>query len=134
MSFRIIVTGSRNWTDEAAVELMLRDSMGIDGDTVVVQGGAAGADEIAARVARKFGWQVETFAADWGNEGKAAGPRRNRRMLDAGADVVVGFPIGGRATSPGTWDCLEAAAERGIPLMVYPRASLEETKAKTGGF
>jgi hypothetical protein len=66
---------------------------------------------------------VETFEADWATHGKAAGPIRNRKMLDAGADLVLAFPVGNSKTSPGTWDCIEAAAERGIPVRIFPKAA-----------
>ena len=48
--------------------------------------------------------------------GKAAGPERNRRMLDTfKPDGVIAFP-GGR----GTADCCRAADERAIPVWRPP--------------
>ena len=64
----------------------------------VVQGGAAGADRRAREWAEHWRHDVETFAADWGAHGRAAGPKRNAAMVDAGADLVVAFP-GGRGTA-----------------------------------
>jgi len=129
--FRIVVTGSRDWDDRSAVIDALVRLMSLSGDQrfVIVQGGARGADEMALLWAINRQIPHETFEADWGREGKSAGPKRNRRMLDAGADAVLAFPIGGPATSPGTWDCIHAAAERGIPVRIFARSIIEGTEA-----
>jgi UDP-N-acetylmuramoylalanine-D-glutamate ligase len=53
------------------------------------------------------------FPADWKTHGKAAGPKRNRQMLDdAKPDLVVAFP-GGR----GTDDMVNKAKSRGVPVV-----------------
>lgn len=120
--FRIIVTGSRDWFNQDWIVRALDSAVrGVEGRPwVIIQGGAKGADAIAAEYATKCRWPVETFEADWKREGKSAGPKRNRRMLEAGANLVLAFPIGLRPTSPGTWDCIEAAVERCIPVRIFP--------------
>jgi hypothetical protein len=130
--FRIIVTGSRDWTDGAAVERALLEAVlvaqatgnGGTVPTVIVQGGAAGADALAVAWAKDYAGRdvtVETFAADWDKHGKAAGPIRNTQMAAAGAGMVLAFPIGDRHHSPGTWHCIEACASRGIPVRIFGR-------------
>ncbi|MET8648486.1 hypothetical protein [Nocardia aurea] len=64
------------------------------------------------------------FKADWHQHGRAAGPIRNREMLSsvhfAGARCVA-FPLRGRwQDSKGTWDCVTAAVEAGIPVDIVP--------------
>lgn len=63
-------------------------------------------------------WHV--YIAEWGQFGKAAGPRRNRRMCAAHPDaaVCVGFPLSLEPDRSGTWDCLHAATALDIRLRV----------------
>ncbi|HVL62228.1 MAG TPA: DUF2493 domain-containing protein [Microbacterium sp.] len=66
--------------------------------TLVVQGGATGADELARIWANRMGVECMTFAADWKAHGRAAGPIRNQKMLDeTSPNYVIAFP-GGRGT------------------------------------
>lgn len=125
--FRIVVTGSRHWLDVAPIHRKLRYSVltalaDSADEVVIIQGGALGADAIAKAWAERLKLPVETFEADWARHGKAAGPIRNEAMLNAGAALVLAFPFGDRATSPGTWNCIDLSAVRGIPIAVCPRA------------
>jgi YspA, cpYpsA-related SLOG family len=82
---------------------------------VLVQGGAEGADELARDWADGEGLEVETFEAAEPGPGLpawAALRGRNRRMCEAGGDLVVAFPGGS-----GTAHCLECARELGIPIV-----------------
>lgn len=49
-------------------------------DIVVVSGGAKGVDTMAERWADNNGYKKVIMPADWENEGKSAGFRRNVRM------------------------------------------------------
>lgn len=86
---RVIVTGSRHWTDRKAIRGELEK---LPSDAIVVHGGAKGADSIAGEVAAELGLQVEVFPANWREFAKSAGPIRNQEMLDKGADLVLAFP------------------------------------------
>ena len=68
---------------------------------------------MAAEVANRWGWTVEAYPADWDGDGKAAGPKRNARMVAAEprADVCVAFVLPG---ARGTWDCARRAVDAGI--------------------
>ncbi len=112
--YRVLVTGSRHWSDRDAIERGLR-SVGDEPSAVLVHGAAPGADTIAAEVATAMGWDVEAHPADWDAHGKAAGPRRNQEMVDAGADTCLAFPL---PESRGTWDCLRRAERAGIRVIV----------------
>lgn len=115
---RILVTGSRNWTDEALIRAALRQqAVGTEGQPkVVVHGAARGADRIAHQIALEFGWTADPHRADWGRFGKAAGPIRNQEMVDLGADICLAFVMEG---SVGTVDCIRRAEEAGIPVVRY---------------
>jgi hypothetical protein len=121
---RVIVCGGRTFgtqlsnesdTVRADAEKALMDKTLSDfilpGD-VIVQGGAKGADLLAALWAQQHGLVYETFMAKWSLYGAFAGHERNRRMLDSGTTFVVAFP-GGRGTS----NMVEIAKEAGLPVI-----------------
>ena len=92
MGLKIIVTGGRNYQNKKRVEGVLDDidrSVGID---ILVHGGAAGADTLAALWAMSRNKNLVEFPADWSKYSHSAGPRRNQQMADAGADLCVAFP------------------------------------------
>ena len=106
------MTGSRGWTDQAAVhERLLRFPPG----TVIVHGKARGADLFADLEARVLGFTVEPFPADWEKHGSRAGIIRNLAMLDTNPDLVLAFWDG---QSPGTQHCFREAEKRGIPVEI----------------
>lgn len=116
---RILITGSRRWGDQIAIETALsRATVGISPDAVTVVHGACpygGADIIAAAVGDRLGFVVEPHPAAWQVHGKAAGPMRNQEMVDLTADICLAFPD---ADSRGTWDCVRRADAAGIPVIV----------------
>lgn len=77
---RLLVCGSRHWKAEAVLHDVL------DRQTVPVQalahGCAPGADRMAGEWATSRGIPVYRYPADWQGLGSAAGPVRNRRMLE----------------------------------------------------
>ena len=123
---RILMTGSRDWTNRERIEQGLRTVAALalvpagSTDVVLVHGADRGADTLAADVASQLGWATEAHPADWDTYGESAGPRRNREMIAAGAQIVVGFPIGRRdeGASLGTWECLAAATTAGLPAVI----------------
>lgn len=116
MTERVLICGSRDYTNEAAIESVLFD---LPAGTTVVHGAARGVDEIAGRLAENLGFPVEPHPADWEKWGKAAGPIRNREMLETGVDRVIAFWDG---RSPGTKHMIDAAKAAGVPV-VLPAAS-----------
>lgn len=115
---RILITGSRDWSDGGTInQAILEHTKGLHPDTVtVVHGDARGADELAGYAASTYGFHVETHPADRSAHGKAAGPIRNQKMVDLGADICLAFPKG---ISAGTFDCAQRAQGAGIPVKHY---------------
>jgi len=129
-TFRVLITGSRDWADENLIagallhEVSRRPS---SQPIVVVHGAARGADMLAARVALHYGWQPEPHPADWTRHGRAAGFRRNAEMVALGAGVCLMFAMPctdhrcyrtDPHASHGTAHCAGLARDAGIP--VYP--------------
>lgn len=125
---RMIVTGSRHWKNVDAMRDMLllmaerrqwirwvAGRLEHRAQITIVHGDARGADRIADMIAMQLGWEVERFPADWARLGRAAGPERNHRMVQAGADMCVAFPMKG---SRGTWDCVRQAFDAGIEIQL----------------
>jgi hypothetical protein len=111
---RILVCGGREFEDADHLEAFLDAfHQGPRGPiTFVIHGGARGADTLAGEWARLRGISCTAYEANWALEGRAAGPIRNKRMLDEGIpDLVIAFP-GGR----GTANMIRQARERGFEV------------------
>jgi hypothetical protein len=117
--YRILITGSRDWKDKAVIRHAIFSTWqkaGSPKNTVVIVGRAHGADTIAETCSEAFGFTIEPYEADWRKEGRAAGPKRNQRMVDSGADICLAFPHDG---SKGTADCMKRAEKAKIPVAIY---------------
>ncbi|MCO5072143.1 MAG: DUF2493 domain-containing protein [Rhizobiaceae bacterium] len=114
---RVLVCGGRNYSDKAYLWNVL-DGLGPPEVSAIISGAAKGADTLAAEWAKRFGFPLYEFPADWKALGKAAGPIRNQLMIDEGKpDLVVAFP-GGR----GTADMIRRAEGARIPIRHVPPA------------
>jgi len=130
---RVIVTGGRAYTDQqhvrdtldqllaeidarvAPVEWLAATAKSQLLQLILIQGGAPGADAAARNWAALHRDRVISITepANWQRDGKAAGPRRNQRMLDLHhPDLVVAFP--GRR---GTADMVEKARGALVPVI-----------------
>jgi hypothetical protein len=130
---RVLVAGGGRdllWSaEQIAAVLVARTS----GQLVheLLHGGARGADRAIGRAARQLGWPVEVLPADWRRHGRAAGPIRNRELLElaisravaltsAAAPVsvlVVAFP-GGAGTASLVQQARRMAASSPVPIAV----------------
>lgn len=133
-TFRVLVTGSRNWWDSTAVFAVLDELLHEHGHLTVVHGDCPeGADAMAKAWVRRHlrtrqqGTAVnEGHAADWKRHKRRAGFVRNDLMVSLGADLCVAFIAPctrcGRRTphgSHGATHCAEAARAAGIEVRVY---------------
>lgn len=123
--FRILVTGSRLWTDRVRIAYALLHVLAHHvptGPAVLVHGDAYGADKSAekcwAALRNDTGRDltVERHRAEWTCYGRAAGHRRNAQMVALGADICLAFPLG---ESRGTRGCMALAEKAGIPVISY---------------
>ena len=113
---KVLFTGDRNWTDRESIRKRISI---LPSDTEIVFGDASGVDYIAGTEAVIQGYKVNgPHIADWNKHGRAAGPIRNRKMLDQKPDLVIAFHpfLDG---SKGTKDCVNEAKRRGIPVEVH---------------
>ena len=116
---RVLVCGGRyfdNWK-------VVRDTLCAQSPTVLIQGGAPGADRLAAKYADVSGIPLVTYPALW-SRGKKAGPERNAFMLrDSHPDLVVAFP-----GSRGTADMVSRAEQAGVKVVKVPTPPIAEAK------
>lgn len=117
VSYRILVTGSRDWDDARAIDEAFREAASRNTENwpvTVIHGTARGADRLAGSLAKARGWNVEEHPADWDRHGKRAGFLRNEEMVLSRADVCLAFIKNG---SKGATMCADLAAKAGIPVV-----------------
>ena len=117
MSYKaFLVTGGRDFADYNLVRKTLDEVLKKYGVDLLVQGGATGADALSKKYRRLHALRplaMTEVKPNWKVHGKAAGPIRNRFMLENWKPlIVVAFP-GGR----GTADCVRQARELGFPIL-----------------
>ena len=97
----------------------------------LLHGGARGADRTIGRAANQLGWPVEVLPADWRRHGRAAGPIRNRELLEQAiakavahtspgslaSVLVVAFP-GGPGTASLVREARHMASRSPVPIAV----------------
>jgi hypothetical protein len=114
---RVLFCGDRHWDAEYPIWLKLND---LPEGTIIVSGGARGADTLAQQVALNLGFEVVVYPAQWDKFGRSAGPIRNRQMADSGIDMCYAFHAD-ITNSKGTADMLKVCRERGIPYELIER-------------
>lgn len=111
----VCVVGSRTFTDRARLFATLDALREEIGDFSVISGEARGADRFAKEWAHDHGLPYEGYPADWQQYGKAAGPIRNRQMVEA-AGLIIAFHDG---MSPGTASTIAMARAAGKAVAVH---------------
>lgn len=97
---RYLICGTREASQEMSDAVWNWVMENCEPGDVVIHGAASGVDEQAMIAAQAIpGVKHLPFQADWHTHRRAAGPIRNRRMIEEGKpDLVVAFP-GGRGTA-----------------------------------
>ena len=109
---RILVCGGRHYRNVERVWSALDAVLDHRGPFVLVHGACrTGADYHAHRWAQSRGVTEEPHPADWQVHGDAAGPIRNREMVQSGLHGAVVFE-GGR----GTADMVRRLEEAGVSI------------------
>lgn len=110
---RVLVCGGRDYSDEGQVAVILDAEHAHSPIGVIIHGHARGADTLADQWAARNNVSRHGFKAQWDKHGKAAGPIRNARMLEAGRpELVIAFPGGS-----GTQNMITQARAAGVPVI-----------------
>jgi len=123
---KILVTGSRTWTDEL---IIIRELSKFPPGTIVVHGAARGLDSLADKIARSFGLIPRSYpitTEDWNRLGPRAGGLRNSAMLKyenpdkdgVGIDLCLAFTDDYLENSRGTNDMVKKAMRAGIKTKI----------------
>jgi hypothetical protein len=115
---RILVTGSRTWTDIQRVKWELL-RVYAPGNVLVSGHCPRGADAIAEAVWTRLhrgSPPLELYPAQWETFGRSAGYRRNKVMVDTNPDLVLAFI---KDKSPGATGCVNLALAKNIETRVF---------------
>jgi hypothetical protein len=99
---RVAIIGSRNFNNyELVVDTLKEYENNI---TLIVSGGAKGADTLGERWAKEKNKEVLIFHPDWNKYGKSAGIIRNKDIIE-NSDIVFAF-----------WDGISKGTKNSIDL------------------
>jgi YspA, cpYpsA-related SLOG family len=115
---RVLICGDRNWNDYGTILRELSKVQQSSKVEVVIEGEANGADSFGRAAATVLGIPVLAFPADWRKHGRAAGPIRNRQMLNEGNPTLVLAFHNFIENSKGTKDMVNVARNAGVPVRI----------------
>lgn len=123
---KLALVGGRYYDDYALfiTEIGSQSLYDINDVTEIVSGGAIGVDAMAKKLAKELGITYTVFKPDWKQFGRAAGPIRNKSIIEH-ADVVHAFWDG---KSPGTKSSVGIANKLDKPLCITDIPSEEAYK------
>jgi len=113
---RLAIVGSRFFTDYEYMKLVFEDFVADNGAiTAIVSGGAKGADTLAQQIANEYNITMQVWPADWNSNGNAAGPIRNKQIVED-SDAMLAFLA---PDSRGTMNSISLARKKGIDVEVH---------------
>ena len=113
MAFKVIIAGSRDFTDyDFMREKCDRILENIKEPITIFNGKARGADSLGAQYARERNYTIQEFPADWDLHGKKAGMLRNEEMAREAEALIVFI----KNQSRGSLDMLRRAEKRGLKI------------------
>lgn len=107
------IVGSRDFNDYEFLKKSLESVK--NKVTLVVSGGAKGADSLGERWANENNIPVKIFLPDWNKHGKSAGYKRNVQIVDE-SDWIVAYQVN---NSKGTQHSINLAYEKGKRVRVF---------------
>jgi hypothetical protein len=110
---RVVITGGRDYKDRDFVYSALDNIHKETPITLLIEGGAEGADRFGRMWGKSRGVYVATLWALWDTFGNAAGPLRNQAMIKLlMPEQGVAFP-----GNNGTANMVEQMNKAGIPVL-----------------
>ncbi len=118
MKTRVVVCGGKDFQDRTLCFDTLAKELSCLNDIEIVSGHARGADMLGEEYACANSLELKLFPADWQRYGRAAGPIRNRQMIEYAQEktaLVIAFWDG---KSRGTKNTIELARKSGIEVHI----------------
>lgn len=111
---RIVIGGYRNFDNYEIFKNFVDLCIGDKSEITILSGHCKGVDLMGERYAKEKGFALEIYPADWKKYGRAAGPIRNRQMVE-NADSVIAFVS---ETASGTKKLIENAKKLNKELFI----------------
>lgn len=127
MEQRVLVCGGRDYDDREQLFRILDAAHQANPIICLIHGAARGADTLAADWALERDVLCNAYPADWDRDGRAAGPIRNRKMLEVGKPHMVIAFAGGK----GTANMIEQAEAAKIPVVRVRRLANNRARGLT---
>jgi hypothetical protein len=110
---KFVISGSRKHPQPSLATVFL-DYISEE-DEVLIGDCPTGIDKYAKEYCEEQNIPYTIFEADWDKYGLAAGPKRNKAMLDTKPDLVLALPYG---ESKGTRDVIKQARKANLRIYV----------------
>jgi hypothetical protein len=117
----ILITGARDWSDKELIKTALLPYA--DKKVLLIHGDCQGADKLSGEVAQELGFDISASPANWKLHGRAAGPIRNREMVNqtkkfkqSGIPTIVFAFHDALHLSKGTKNCVAQAEKAGLKI------------------
>ena len=119
---RLLICGDRDWKNKELILNVVREIR--PKPKLIICGGAAGADTFAREIAIELKIPYQEFMAKWEQLGRAAGPIRNKQMLQEGKPTLVIAFHNDIASSKGTAHMLYISKYYHIKTRLYTEKGL----------
>ena len=91
MAKKVVIGGCRDYADYVFFKSRIDEILkGEKDEIIIISGHCSGIDLMGERYAEENGFKVEIFLPEWEKYGRAAGPIRNKKMVER-ADLVIAF-------------------------------------------
>lgn len=91
MEKKVVIGGCRDYSDYAFFKSHLEEILKDEKDEIIIiSGHCSGVDLMGERYAAENGFKVEIFLPEWKKYGRAAGPLRNKQMVEK-ANLIIAF-------------------------------------------
>lgn len=107
---KIIIAGGRDFRNYSLLSATLNEIIKDPKETIIVSGGANGADTLGEAYAKENNIDLMIFPADWDTYGRSAGYIRNAEMAKF-SDILIAF---WDQESSGTKHMIQLAKTNGI--------------------
>lgn len=91
MEKKVVIGGCRDYTDyvffKSSLDEILKNEKA---EIIIISGHCSGVDLMGETYAAENGFKIEIFLPEWKKYGRAAGPIRNKEMVEH-ADLVIAF-------------------------------------------
>ena len=112
---RVLICGDREWCNRSVIMKVIQELK----PKIIIEGGCRGVDTLARECANILHIEVHEYRAEWQRFGRAAGPIRNKEMIEEGRPSLVVAFHNNLDKSSGTKNMVKQAKKYYIPVKIY---------------